>query len=67
MNTEDSNLELVESEESLIDGLTDKLEDAAIPAYQVELDPDEAENLGAFTEDAISENEALDSSPDQVD
>lgn len=42
-----------------------KLSDAQIPGFQAEFDPDEAELLGAFKEDALSEFEAMDSSIDQ--
>lgn len=44
-----------------------KLSDVQIPGFQAEFDPDEAELLGAFKEDALSELEALDSSIDQPD
>ncbi len=42
-----------------------KLIDARIPGFQAEFDPDEAELLGAFREEALSETDALDSSIDQ--
>ncbi|SEN34878.1 hypothetical protein [Nitrosomonas marina] len=42
-----------------------KLIDTHTPGFQAEFDPDEAELLGAFKEDALSENDALDSSIDQ--
>ncbi|MCP5275536.1 MAG: hypothetical protein H6936_11965 [Burkholderiales bacterium] len=45
--------------------ITQKLFDVQIPGFQAEFDPDEAEMLGAFKEDALSEVEALDSSIDQ--
>ena len=47
--------------------IAQKLIDAQTPGFQAEFDPDEAELLGAFTEDALSETEALDSSIDQPD
>jgi len=47
--------------------ITQKLFDAQTPGFQAEFDPDEAELLGAFKEDALSEVEALDSSIDQPD
>ncbi len=47
--------------------ITQKLVDAQTPGFQAEFDPDEAELLGAFKEDALSEVEALDSSIDQPD
>jgi hypothetical protein len=46
--------------------LCEKLTDALIPGYQAEFDPDEAEKVGAFQEDALSEQEALDSDVDLV-
>lgn len=42
-----------------------KLFDAQTPGFQAEFDPDEAELLGAFSEEALSETDALDSSIDQ--
>jgi hypothetical protein len=42
-----------------------KLMDAQTPGFQAEFDPDEAELLGTFREDALSETDALDSSIDQ--
>jgi predicted methyltransferase MtxX (methanogen marker protein 4) len=45
--------------------IDEKLLDAEIPGFQAEFDPIEAEQLGAFIEDALSEQDALDSSSDQ--
>ena len=45
----------------------DKLNDAQIPGYQAEFDPDEAERAGAFIEDALSEEDAIDSDLDLPD
>ena len=36
------------------------------PGFEVEFDPEEAELAGAFVEDALSEQDALDSSPDSL-
>jgi hypothetical protein len=47
--------------------LRDKLTDLLIPGYSVEFDPDEAEQAGAFQEDALSEQDAADSCFDLVD
>jgi hypothetical protein len=44
--------------------LAAKLRDTQVPAYQVAFDPAEADQLGAFTEDALSESDALASAPD---
>ena len=46
--------------------IQEKLLDAERPGFQAEFDPLEAERLGAFTEDALSEQDALDSSIDQT-
>ena len=45
----------------------EKLADAQIPGYQAEFDPDEAERAGAFVEDAMSEQDALESQIDLID
>jgi hypothetical protein len=42
----------------------EKLLDAFTPGYSVEFDPEEAENSGAFKEDAIDEKDALESNID---
>lgn len=47
-----------------IDVVAEKLKDAMTPGYQVEFDPEEAERAGAFVEDALSEEEALESAAD---
>ena len=47
--------------------LRDKLTDILIPGYSVEFDPDEAEQAGAFQEDALSEQDASESCLDLVD
>jgi len=46
------------------DLLKDKLEDAMVPGHVVEFDPPEAEQVGAFQEDALSEDDAMDSAID---
>ncbi|MFA5922421.1 MAG: conjugal transfer protein TraD [Methylococcaceae bacterium] len=47
-----------------VDILAEKLTDAMIPGAIVEFDPDEAERMGAFQEDALDEADALESSID---
>jgi hypothetical protein len=42
--------------------LQEKLADAEIPGAQIEFDPDEAEKVGAFVEDALSEQDIVESS-----
>jgi len=46
--------------------IQEKLLDAEIPGFQAEFDPLEAERLGAFKEDALSEEDALDSTIDHI-
>ena len=47
--------------------LLEKLTDSLIPGLQVEFDPEEAEQAGAFVEDALSEKDAMESSIDLLD
>jgi|JI8StandDraft_1071087.scaffolds.fasta_scaffold02855_4 hypothetical protein len=47
--------------------LHEKLADAMTPGYQAEFDPEEAEQAGAFAEDALSEEDALESDIDLVE
>lgn len=49
------------------DLLKDKLDDAMVPGNVVEFDPPEAERVGAFEEDALSEDDAMDSAIDNLD
>ena len=42
--------------------LQEKLADAEIPGAQIEFDPDEAEKVGAFVEDALSEDDIVEAS-----
>lgn len=46
--------------------IQEKLLDAEIPGFQAEFDPLEAERLGTFKEDALSEEDALDSTIDHT-
>ena len=46
--------------------IQEKQLDAEIPGFQAEFDPLEAERLGAFKEDALSEEVALDSTIDHT-
>lgn len=45
--------------------LYEKLSDVMVPGFEAEFDPDEADQAGSFTEDALSEQDAADSSGDQ--
>ncbi len=42
-------------------------ENFQIPGVQIELDPDEAESLGAFEESALSEDDAWEANIDVTD
>jgi len=55
----------LKEETQAVNVLEEKLFDAETPGFQAEVDPDEAEKLGAFAEDALSEADALDSTGDQ--
>ncbi len=44
--------------------IQEKLLDAQVPGFKAQFEPQEAEMLGAFTEDAINEKDALDSAID---
>ena len=47
------------------EALNEKLTDAMVPGFEVEFDPDEADEAGCFREDALSVQDAADSSGDQ--
>lgn len=63
MKNDDENF----NQEKNIDfSLREKMDDALTPGYQVEFDPYEAEKAGAFVEDALVEQDALDSDIDLI-
>lgn len=45
----------------------EKMLDAMTPGFQAEFDPDEADLAGAFVEDALSEQDAIEGSEDLAD
>lgn len=47
--------------------IREKLIDASTPGFQAEFDPDEAEQAGAFIEDALSEEDAMASDIDLLE
>ena len=55
-----------DAKEDAAEALREKLADMETPGFEVEFDPEEAELAGAFVEDALSEQDALDSSPDAL-
>ena len=56
--------EAVNTEASSEAVIREKLIDAMTPGFQAEFDPDEAEQAGAFFEDALSEEDAMASDVD---
>ncbi len=48
-------------EADAVDVVMEKLTDAMVPGAEVEFTPDEADQVGAFVEDALSEEDAKDS------
>ena len=59
--------EMIAAEDVPADVIKAKLLDAMTPGYQAEFDPDEADRVGAFIEDALSEEDALVSDVDLLD
>jgi len=55
---------LFDAKKDATEALLEKLADASTPGYQVEFDPEEAERAGSFIEDALSEEDAMESSVD---
>ena len=49
------------------EAVREKRADALMPGFQVEFEFDEAERVGAFVEDALSEQDAAESGDDQVE
>lgn len=58
---------LFDAKKDAAEALLEKLADASTPGYQVEFDPEEAARAGAFIEDALSEEDAMESSVDLLD
>lgn len=52
------------TEATAIVSLNEKLADTSAPGFVAELDPDEADQAGAFQEDALTEADALASTDD---
>ena len=67
MNTEQAPIDGYEATDDGQSVIFEKLDDSLIPGFQVEFDPDEAEQAGAFLEDALSEQDALESGMDLLD
>ena len=55
-----------ESDHFALEILQKKLLDAQIPGFKAQFEPQEAEMLGAFTEDALNEKDALESVIDSL-
>lgn len=69
MNTQTDNVDQVifDDEGNSNAATREKMTDILTPGYQAEFDPLEAENVGAFFEDAMSEKDALESTDDLLD
>ena len=67
MNQIDNGANALDARGNADAALNDKLSDAMTPAYEVEFDPEQADRVGAFKEDALSEADALDSCLDATD
>ena len=63
MNTQTDNVDQVvfDDEGNSNAATREKMTDILTPGYQAEFDPLEADNVGAFVEDAMSEQDALES------
>ena len=48
----------------LMDVISEKFEDLVIPGFLVEVSPIEGDIMGAFVEDALSEDEAMEAAYD---
>jgi hypothetical protein len=66
MNAEGQDL-VFNAKEDASQALREKLEDMETPGYVVEFDPEEADLVGAFFEDAMSEEDARESAIDLVE
>ena len=64
LNSDAMSADTLIGEGDAVDILAEKLTDAMVPGAMVEFDPDEAERIGAFQEDALDEADALESSID---
>ena len=64
MTTEQESPEVVNTQTSSEAVIREKLMDAMTPGFQAEFDPDEADQAGAFIEDALSEEDAMASDVD---
>ena len=47
--------------------LQKKLDDACVPGAEIAFDPDEAEEMGAFLDDATPEQDVIDAAYDEAD
>lgn len=58
--------ETMDKPKELREIVNEKLDDAQTPGANVEFDPEEADLAGAFEEDSMTEQDALESNIDQV-
>ena len=57
----------VDDDAAAREAVREKMADALTPGFQVEFDPDETERVGAFVEDALSEQDVAASGDDLVE
>ena len=62
-----TDLDLLDVEKNAEAAWQEKLLDLMTPGLPIELDPDEAERLGAFVEDAMTESDAWESASDETE
>lgn len=58
---------MTEKQPTLRHVVHEKMVDAQTPGFRAEFTPDEAESAGAFTEDALTQEDALESSSDLIE
>jgi hypothetical protein len=62
-----ADLPAIDDDAATREAAREKLADAQTPGFVAEFDPDEAERVGAFVEDALSEHDAAESGEDLVE
>ena len=66
MNMPENEFSTINRETDAIDALNSKMKDLNTPGHLSEFDPEEAEILGAFSQEALSLEEALAGSVDLI-
>lgn len=66
IESQDIDQKIFDDESNSQEVMREKMIDILTPGYQAEFDPLEAEKVGAFVEDAMSETDALESTEDAI-